>query len=117
MDVAAGEGRAMDSPPRIRPKSLSDYLEVMSQTVFWVGISWRVVESKWSGIRDAFQEFDPVAVANLSPDDIDRFAPRAGWRRCRRVLSRSRDDLPQARFRGAAHDFDSVSSSLILGSP
>ena len=64
----------MDGPPRIQPKSLSDYLEVMSQTVFWVGISWRVVESKWSGIRDAFQGFDPVAVANLSPDDIDRLA-------------------------------------------
>ena len=64
----------MDGPPRIQPKSLSDYLEVMSQTVFWVGISWRVVESKWSGIRDAFQGFDPVAVAKLSPDDIDRLA-------------------------------------------
>ena len=64
----------MECPPRIQPKSLSDYLEVMSQTVFWVGISWRVVESKWSEIRDAFQGFDPVAVANLSPDDIDKLA-------------------------------------------
>ena len=61
-----------EGPPRIQPKSLSDYLEVMSQTVFWAGISWRVVESKWSSIRDAFQGFDPVIVANLSPDDIDR---------------------------------------------
>ena len=63
-----------EGPPRIQPKSLSDYLEVMSQTVFWAGISWRVVESKWSSIRDAFQGFDPVIVANLSPDDIDRLA-------------------------------------------
>ena len=60
-----------EGPPRIQPKSLSDYLEVMSQTVFWAGISWRVVESKWSSIRDAFQGFDPVIVANLSPDDVD----------------------------------------------
>ena len=64
----------VQGPPRIQPKSLSDYLEVMSQTVFWVGISWRVVESKWSGIRHAFQGFDPVAVANLSPDDVDKLA-------------------------------------------
>ena len=64
----------MDAPPRIQPKSLSDYLEVMSQTVFWVGISWRVVESKWSEIREAFQGFDPLAVANLSPDAIDELA-------------------------------------------
>ena len=61
-----------EGPPRIEAESLSDYLEVMSQTVFWVGISWRVVESKWPGIREVFQGFDPVAVANLSPDDIDR---------------------------------------------
>ena len=64
----------IEGPPRIEPKSLSDYLEVMSQTVFWVGISWRVVDSKWPGIREAFQGFDPAAVANLSPDDIDRIA-------------------------------------------
>ena len=63
-----------EGPPRIQPKSLADYLEVMSQTVFWVGISWRVVESKWSGIREAFKGFDPEVVANLSPDDIDRIA-------------------------------------------
>ena len=46
----------------------------MSQTVFWVGLSWRIVESKWPGIHEAFQEFDQVAIANLSPDDIDRLA-------------------------------------------
>ena len=63
-----------EGPPRIQPKSLADYLEVMSQTVFWVGISWRVVECKWSGIHDAFQGFDPEVVANLSPDGIDKIA-------------------------------------------
>ncbi len=67
-----------EGPPRIQPKSLADYLEVMSQTVFWVGISWRVVESKWSGIREAFKGFDPEVVANLSPDDIDRIASDKG---------------------------------------
>ena len=73
-DCSLRRSTIMDGPPRIQPKSLSEYLEVMSQTVFWVGISWRVVESKWSGIHDAFQGFDPVAVANLSPDEIDRLA-------------------------------------------
>lgn len=33
-----------------------------------------MVESKWPGIRDAFRRFDPLSVANLSPDDIDRLA-------------------------------------------
>ena len=61
----------MEGPPRIQPEGLGDYLEVMSQTVFWVGISWRVVESKWARIREAFRGFDPVAVAGLTPEDLD----------------------------------------------
>ena len=64
----------MDCPRRIDPESLADYLEMMSQTVFWVGISWRVVDSKWPDIREAFRGFDPVTVANLSPDEIDGLA-------------------------------------------
>ena len=43
------------APEKINPKSLGDYLEVMSKAIFQAGISWRVVESKWPGIREAFQ--------------------------------------------------------------
>ena len=46
----------------------------MSQTVFWVGISWNVVKAKWMTIREAFKEFDPVFVANLTPDELDELA-------------------------------------------
>ncbi len=63
-----------EGPPRIEPTGLSDYLEVMSQTVFWVGLSWRVVESKWDGTREAFRGFDPVVIATLSPDEVDELA-------------------------------------------
>ena len=40
--------------------------------MFQTGISWRVVESKWPGTRDAFHGFDPDRVASLSAADIDR---------------------------------------------
>ena len=63
-----------EGPPRIVPESLADYVEVMSQTVFWVGISWKVVKAKWPRIREAFRGFDPVFVANLNDDDIDKLA-------------------------------------------
>ncbi len=33
-------------------------------------MSWRVIQAKWDGIRDAFSGFDPVKVAALSPEDI-----------------------------------------------
>lgn len=40
--------------------------------MFQAGISWRVVESKWHGIRNAFAEFDPPTVANFGADDVER---------------------------------------------
>lgn len=61
-------------PARIEPKSLGDYLEVMSKAVFQSGMSWRVVESKWSTIREAFRGFDAEAVAGLGVREIDELA-------------------------------------------
>jgi 3-methyladenine DNA glycosylase Tag len=61
-------------PKRIRPKGLADYLEVMTRSVFSSGISWRVIEAKWDGFREAFHAFDPEWVASLDPPDVDRLA-------------------------------------------
>jgi 3-methyladenine DNA glycosylase Tag len=63
--------RFMEGPTRIQPKSLADYLEVMSKSVFQTGISWKVVEAKWPGIKDAFRGFDPVAISKLTITEID----------------------------------------------
>jgi DNA-3-methyladenine glycosylase I len=40
--------------------------------VFQAGISWRVVDAKWDGIRTAFHGFDPAKVARFGPKQIDR---------------------------------------------
>ena len=61
----------MQAPEKIQPRSLADYLEVMSKSVFQTGMSWKVVEAKWPGIREAFRGFDPAAVVALTPDDLD----------------------------------------------
>ena len=63
-----------EAPKRIKPQSLADYLEAMSKSVFQTGISWRVVESKWPGIREAFHGFDPEILAKLPLEDIDSLA-------------------------------------------
>jgi DNA-3-methyladenine glycosylase I len=55
----------MEAPKQIRARGLSDYLAVMSKAVMQTGISWQVVEKKWPGIREAFHEFEPIAVATL----------------------------------------------------
>ena len=64
----------MHAPAKIRPKSLADYLEVMSKSVFQTGISWRVVDSKWPGIKEAFHSFDPSILIRLTPEEIDELA-------------------------------------------
>ncbi len=64
----------MHAPAKIRPKSLADYLEVMSKSVFQSGISWRVVEAKWPGIKEAFRSFDPAFLSKLTPEEIDELA-------------------------------------------
>jgi DNA-3-methyladenine glycosylase I len=60
------------APAQTAPKSLGDYLEVMSKAVFQTGISWQVVEKKWPGIRTAFKGFHAGAVAGLTDSDVSR---------------------------------------------
>ncbi|HEX9236060.1 MAG TPA: DNA-3-methyladenine glycosylase I [Actinomycetota bacterium] len=64
----------MEAPKQIKPKGPADYLEVMTKAVFQSGISWRVIESKWDGFRQAFFGFDPEKVADLDPPDVERLA-------------------------------------------
>jgi 3-methyladenine DNA glycosylase Tag len=54
------------------PKELAGYLEAMARVMFQTGISWRVVEAKWPGIREAFHGFDPKRVSRLGAKDIDK---------------------------------------------
>ncbi len=77
----------MPAPEKIQPTSLGDYLEIMTKAVFQSGISWRVVESKWPGIKEAFKGFDAEAVAGLSEPDLDELAQDTRVIRNRRKLS------------------------------
>ena len=77
----------MPAPERIEPQRLGDYLEVMSKSVFQSGISWRVVDSKWPDIRDAFRGFDAEAVASMTEPDIEELATDKRVIRNRRKLA------------------------------
>ena len=61
-----------NAPPRQKPKQLAGYLEALSRPVFQAGMSWRVIDAKWEGIREAFAGFDPVTVAEYGPEDVAR---------------------------------------------
>jgi 3-methyladenine DNA glycosylase Tag len=64
----------MEPPPRIKPKSIDDYLEQLSKSVFQAGISWRVVDAKWPTIKPAFRGFQVERVARMGDREIDTLA-------------------------------------------
>jgi len=59
-------------PKQIRPKSLADYLDVLSRIAFEAGLSGRVVEAKWDDIRRGFHGFDPERVERMTPRAVDK---------------------------------------------
>jgi len=64
----------VEAPPRIKPKNIDDYLEQLSKSVFQAGISWRVVDAKWSTIKPAFRNFQVERVARMGDREIDALA-------------------------------------------
>ena len=77
---------AEKAPEKIVPVSLDDYLEVMSKSVFQSGMSWKVVENKWPGTKEAFYDFDVHKVANLIEPEIDELTQDTRVIRNRRKL-------------------------------
>ena len=73
-------------PEKITPESLDDYLEIMSKSVFQSGMSWKVVDSKWPGTKEAFYDFDVHKVADLIEPDIDQLVQDTRVIRNRRKL-------------------------------
>lgn len=97
------------APEKIQPQRLADYLEVMSKAVFQTGISWRVVENKWPGTREAFRNFDPHAIVALTPDDLDALAADTRIIRNRRkieaIVDNARRMLEMEREHGAFRSY------------
>ncbi len=77
---------AYETPKQIEPESLGDYLEVMSKAVFQSGMSWRVVEAKWPGIRSALRGFDAYDVADMRDEHVDALVQDTRVIRNRRKL-------------------------------
>ena len=80
------------APERIEVKGLGEYLEVLTKAVFQSGMSWRVVEAKWEGFREAFAGFDPETVAGLTPEDVDRLVEDTRIIRNRRKIEATIDN-------------------------
>ena len=114
----------MEAPTQIKPKGLADYLDVLTKAVFQSGISWRVVEAKWSGTREALGGFDPKKVANLTPKDVDKLAVDTRLIRNRRkieatiqnaetLLALDREHKGFRRYLRSFEDFEALAADLV----
>jgi Methyladenine glycosylase len=91
------------APTKIKPKALADYLEVMTKAVFQSGMSWRVIDAKWEGFREAFEGFDPGKVARFTPEDVDRLAQDTRIVRNRRKIEATVDNAVEMVALGREH--------------
>ncbi|HLA97976.1 MAG TPA: DNA-3-methyladenine glycosylase I [Anaerolineales bacterium] len=110
-------------PEKITPKLLNDYLEVLSKAVFQSGISWKVVESKWPGTREAFKNFDIHQVANFNENDLDQLSKDSrvirNYRKLAAIVSNARKMIDLDKEYGSfqnylrSHaDFDAVLQAM-----
>lgn len=71
------------------------YLSGMAKNIFRAGFVWKVVDNKWSGFEEVFQNFDIAHVACMDDRDIDEMATDIRVIRNRVKLTAVRDN---ARF-------------------
>jgi DNA-3-methyladenine glycosylase I len=60
----------LDIPPRIKPSDDNGYFEQIIKAMFKVGFSFQVINTKWGGFREVFQNFDIQTIAGWSEDEI-----------------------------------------------
>lgn len=63
---------------RAHPRSLAQYLAVMSRAIFQAGLSWALIDRQWDALSAAFDGFDPVKVARYGASDFKRLAGTRG---------------------------------------
>ena len=57
-------------PPQEKPIDEKGYFEILSKAVFNAGFSYQVVRTKWEGIKEVFNDFDPEIISNWTIDEV-----------------------------------------------
>ncbi len=57
---------------RERPPNDDAYFENMTRVIFLAGLSWKMIDNKWEGFKQAFKGFSSEAVAKFSDKDVQR---------------------------------------------
>jgi hypothetical protein len=56
----------------IGPRDDRGYVEQLIKAIFQAGLSWPTIESHWPAFSGVFYDFDPVQVAAMTEQDINR---------------------------------------------
>ncbi|MFQ5460037.1 MAG: DNA-3-methyladenine glycosylase I [Anaerolineae bacterium] len=57
-----------------KPATDAGFLEAAARIIFMGGLNRQVVDRKWPGFREAFDDFEVERVADKSPADVDALA-------------------------------------------
>jgi DNA-3-methyladenine glycosylase I len=91
------------------PRTDREYFALLARSVFSAGLGPRVVESRWEGLRAAFHNFDPAAVATMDESDVQRLLSSPEVIRNRRkieaVVADGRIFLEEAERCGGFHAY------------
>lgn len=68
------------------PSTDQEYFALLARAIFSAGLGPRVVESRWAGLQQAFFEFEPKLVAQMTADDVSRLLSDASVIRNRRKI-------------------------------
>lgn len=60
------------SPDALSATTDDRWLSAMAKCLFQAGFNWKVIEAKWPGTEEAFDNFDALRVASYHDDDMDR---------------------------------------------
>jgi len=82
------------------------WLSGMAKAVFRAGFNWSVIDTKWPGIEEAFDGFDPHHIAFLSDDDLDLLLKDARiirhWRKLKAIRTNAQYIVDLAAEHGTA---------------
>ncbi len=62
---------AFKSPSQLAAVPDDRWLARMAKGIFSAGFVWRVIENKWPGFEEAFEQFDPPTVAGFGVEEIE----------------------------------------------